>query len=107
MRGRRFESKPGGAQHRRASAALRGEDERGHPARSSTSLMTAAAVSSIERRVTSITGQPLSANIRRAKAISAMHRSSSKIGRASCRERVCQYVVISVVAGYFKQKKKQ
>jgi hypothetical protein len=29
-------------------------------------LITAAAVSSIERRVTSITGQPLSANMRRA-----------------------------------------
>ena len=36
--------------------------------RSLTSLMIAAAVSSIERRVTSITGQPLSANMRRAKA---------------------------------------
>src|SRR3546814_6384735 len=27
-----------------------------------------------------------------------------KIGRASCRERVCQSVLISVVAGYFKKK---
>src|SRR3546814_13344455 len=30
-----------------------------------------------------------------------------KIGRASCRERVCQYVSISVVAVSLKQKKKQ
>src|SRR3546814_15820232 len=30
-----------------------------------------------------------------------------KIGRASCRERVCQYVSISVVAGPLKKKKKQ
>src|SRR3546814_16216569 len=29
-----------------------------------------------------------------------------KIGRASCRERVCQYVVIPVVAGSIKKKKK-
>ena len=66
MRRRCFEIEPGGAQHRGAAAALRGE-EKGHAlARSSTSLMTAAAVSSIERRVTSITGQPLSANMRRA-----------------------------------------
>src|SRR3546814_17373181 len=28
-----------------------------------------------------------------------------EIGRASCRERVCQYVYILVVAGYFKKKK--
>src|SRR3546814_12030230 len=28
-----------------------------------------------------------------------------QIGRASCRERVCQYVEISVVAGSFKKKK--
>src|SRR3546814_19315139 len=28
-----------------------------------------------------------------------------EIGRASCRERVCQYVSISVVAGSFKKKK--
>src|SRR5690606_11974575 len=78
MRGRRFEIKPGGPEHRGAAAALRGEDERAHPAvRSSTSLMTAAAVSSIDRRVTSITGQPLSANIRRAYASSALTRSSS------------------------------
>src|SRR3546814_14675764 len=31
----------------------------------------------------------------------------SEIGRASCRESVCQYVVISVVAGSFKKKKKR
>src|SRR3546814_16462550 len=31
----------------------------------------------------------------------------SKIGRASCRERVCQYVSISVVAVYLKKKKKK
>src|SRR3546814_17909965 len=30
-----------------------------------------------------------------------------KIGRASCRERVCQYVSISVVAGYLKKKNKE
>src|SRR3546814_16428085 len=30
-----------------------------------------------------------------------------EIGRASCRERVCQYVEISVVAGSLKKKKKQ
>src|SRR3546814_18685901 len=29
-----------------------------------------------------------------------------EIGRASCRERVCQYVLISVVAGSLKKKKK-
>src|SRR3546814_16373310 len=29
-----------------------------------------------------------------------------KIGRASCRERVCQYVSISVVAGSLKKKRK-
>src|SRR3546814_19443211 len=32
------------------------------------------------------------------------HRPSGKIGRASCRERVCQYVSISVVAVSFTQK---
>src|SRR3546814_18375241 len=31
----------------------------------------------------------------------------AQIGRASCRERVCQYVSISVVAGPLKQKKNQ
>src|SRR3546814_20198570 len=31
----------------------------------------------------------------------------TEIGRASCRERVCQYVSISVVAGYLKKKNKQ
>src|SRR3546814_13491477 len=31
----------------------------------------------------------------------------SKIGRASCRERVCQYVEISVVAGALKKNKKK
>src|SRR3546814_17033446 len=30
-----------------------------------------------------------------------------EIGRTSCRERVCQYVLISVVGGYLKKKKKQ
>src|SRR3546814_8520424 len=43
-------------------------------------FMMAAAVSSIERRVTSITGQPLSANNRLAKASSAV--TFSEIGRA-------------------------
>src|SRR3546814_14404059 len=33
-------------------------------------------------------------------------RPSMKIGRASCRERVCQYVSISVVAVSLKKKKK-
>src|SRR3546814_15854788 len=31
-------------------------------------------------------------------------REPGQIGRASCRERVCQYVWISVVAGYLKKK---
>src|SRR3546814_9099048 len=76
MRGAGFEGQPGGAEHRGAAAALRGEEQCHAPARSSTSLITAAAVSSIERRVTSITGPTLSANIRRAKASSAFQRSS-------------------------------
>src|SRR5690606_17943477 len=63
MRGAGFEVESGGAEHRGAAAALRGEEEAHASARSSTSLITAAAVSSIERRVTSITGQPLSANM--------------------------------------------
>src|SRR3546814_2994388 len=66
MRGAGFEGQSGGAEHRGAAAALRGEEQSHAPARSSTSLITAAGVSSIERRVTSITGQPLSANMRRA-----------------------------------------
>src|SRR3546814_12067053 len=33
--------------------------------------------------------------------------TEGQIGRASCRERVCQYVEISVVAVSLKQKKKQ
>src|SRR3546814_11918271 len=33
--------------------------------------------------------------------------ANSEIGRASCRERVCQYVELSVVAGSLKKKKKQ
>src|SRR3546814_11624201 len=35
-----------------------------------------------------------------------VHRLVRKIGRASCRERVCQYVEISVVAVYLKKKQK-
>src|SRR3546814_12924658 len=35
------------------------------------------------------------------------HERSEPIGRASCRERGCQYVSISVVAVTFKQKKKE
>src|SRR3546814_14348890 len=35
---------------------------------------------------------------------SALQRVMRKIGRASCRERVCQYVSISVVAGSLKKK---
>src|SRR3546814_17287996 len=31
----------------------------------------------------------------------------SQIGRASCRERVCQYVLISVVAGSLKKKQRK
>src|SRR3546814_14157926 len=31
----------------------------------------------------------------------------TEIGRASCRERVCQYVLVSVVAGAFKTKKEK
>src|SRR3546814_13722953 len=32
------------------------------------------------------------------------HLAAAEIGRASCRERVCQYVLISVVAVYLKKK---
>src|SRR3546814_15208641 len=35
----------------------------------------------------------------------AARQGSREIGRASCRERVCPYVPISVVAGSFKKKK--
>src|SRR6056297_3681486 len=35
----------------------------------------------------------------------ATARTARQIGRASCRERVCQYVQISVVAASFKKKK--
>src|SRR3546814_14733615 len=35
------------------------------------------------------------------------HNASGKIGRASCRERVCQYVSISVVAVSLKKKTKK
>ena len=80
-----LELDPGGAEHGAARGALRSEYDHGVavPAsvacssRSSCSFITAAAVSSIERRVTSITGQPLSAKIRRAKATSCSTRSSS------------------------------
>ncbi len=48
--------------------------------RSFSRLMMAAAVSSIERRVTSITGQPLSANIRRAYCTSLVTRRDVDIG---------------------------
>src|SRR3546814_8976955 len=78
MRGAGFEGQPGGAEHRGAAAALRSEEQCHAPARSSTSLITAAAVYSIERRVTSITGQPLSANMRRAKASTALTRKSEE-----------------------------
>src|SRR3546814_20261356 len=45
---------------------------------------------------------------RQGKLKEAMHRAVNvyKIGRASCRERVCQYVSISVVAGTLKKEKK-
>ena len=49
----------------------------GVASRSAQSLTMASALSSIERRVTSITGQSLSANIRRAKASSALTASTS------------------------------
>src|SRR3546814_14196292 len=45
--------------------------------------------------------QPLSA-MRRVTASNG-DRGCVAIGRASCRERVCQYVLISVVAGSFKK----
>src|SRR3546814_12216884 len=35
------------------------------------------------------------------------HGSGREIGRASCRERACQFVLISVVAGSLKQKTEQ
>src|SRR3546814_12848935 len=37
-------------------------------------------------------------------ALGILAASVQKIGRASCRERVCQYVVIAVVAGALKKK---
>src|SRR3546814_19063552 len=40
------------------------------------------------------------------KTSSGVGSGTSEIGRASCRERVCQYVELSVAAGSFKQKKK-
>src|SRR3546814_14497165 len=40
------------------------------------------------------------------KAFRSRHGSHHEIGRASCRERVCQYVSISVVAGSLKKKEK-
>src|SRR3546814_17142626 len=39
--------------------------------------------------------------------IGAVLKVSEKIGRASCRERVCQYVLISVVAVSLKKKQNQ
>ena len=85
-RGPRLERDPRRLQHRRARGTLGGEND--HigfdpskvslaPSRSPIRRITAAAVSSIERRVTSITGQPLSANNRRAKATSRSTLSSS------------------------------
>src|SRR3546814_17410270 len=38
---------------------------------------------------------------------SRRHREHAQIGRESCRERVCKYVSISVVAVSFKKKKKK
>ena len=85
--GRTSKSTPGGAEHRAPRGALGREDDHigfnptSTPSpcssRSASSASSAAAVSSIERRVTSITGQPLSANIRRAKATSRSTFSSS------------------------------
>src|SRR3546814_18978175 len=63
---------------------------------------------SISRRFSSIT---VAAPVRVTGSArpSALVRSSPlmKIGRASCRERVCQYVSISVVAVSLKKKKKK
>src|SRR3546814_11427250 len=43
---------------------------------------------------------PRTGDRQKIKAITLMYQN----GRASCRERVCQYVYISVVAGYLKKK---
>src|SRR3546814_12550353 len=43
--------------------------------------------------------------IGRAAAIDGLAQPAAEIGRASCRERVCQYVSISVAAGSLKKKK--
>src|SRR3546814_13025069 len=47
--------------------------------------------------------QPGQDKLTRARAAAAMS-GAVEIGRASCRERVCQYVSISVVAVYLKKK---
>ena len=76
----RLERHAGRFQHAPPGRALRGEEQPHSAACSSRSvhnLTIASAVSSIERRVTSITGQPLSANMRRANASSALTASMS------------------------------
>src|SRR3546814_5662818 len=51
-----------------------------------------------------IRGSSASSDFEPARNCWSIHSISSKIGRASCRERVCQYVSISVVAVSFKKK---
>src|SRR3546814_17193692 len=43
----------------------------------------------------------------RPEGLSSLHQQPFEIGRASCRERVCQYVSISVVAVSLKKTKKK
>src|SRR3546814_16703654 len=50
---------------------------------------------------------PRMAVVDRATEIQPRHPARREIGRASCRERVCQYVSISGVAVYIKKKKQQ
>jgi len=80
-RGRnRLERDAGRLEHRPPRRAPGGEQQphaRAPSARSVQSLTIASADSSIDRRVTSITGQSLSANRRRAKASSALTASTS------------------------------
>src|SRR3546814_1321954 len=53
-----------------------------------------------------ISKKDMADNIGISKTAIDKHIRSLKIGRASCRERVCQYVKISVVAGSLKKKNK-
>src|SRR3546814_13701184 len=58
-------------------------------------------------RLRKLLGMHLAAQIGSPRAVIRRRRPlyHSQIGRASCRERVCQYVSISVVAGSLKKKK--